>query len=862
MAKITIEGTRTQTIRTVVVAAFAALAVVLLAILGIGKLKAHGFHFDLPGQLGADISQTANGFTYSQSQRGHTIFTIHAARIVEFKKDQAELFGVAITLYGPEGTHREDRISGSDFLYDRNTGIVTAKGNVLIDMASPAAAPPTPGTTAAAPPDNIHVETSNLRFDQKSGEAQTDAPLAFRLPRAEGKAIGGDYNSKTGVLILQSAVELHASQDGTPSVVYAQHAQLLRDTHIAYLLVARSEYEGGHNSADQAILHFRPDGTLQHLDAENHVHMVTAEGSELYSSTATAEFDEHSQPLTAHAGGGVNFLSDSPDSSMHGNAVDGYMKFIPGADGKASLQHAKFTNAVSFVFAQRSLAGDPRGSATREMTASRLDIDFAPAPPIAASRGREAAPATGKAEAQRAVAQGGAAVDLHDIPYGAPPRHTTINGEQLIALLNNGHELRQLDGSGGTKVTDEALDGATDTSTGDTLHVTFLPIAKAHSMPHKAQVAPGNESAQIDTAVQQGHVAMVAMPSRYGKNADGSPQQPLYADALTGTFHSSDGTLHLTGDTSHPPRVHNSTLALTATAVDYLRNTGDATATGDVRSTYLQKPSASPQVPGSPKLPIAGSATPAPGAQAGLGGAGPVHIIATTAHLTRSTDNALFLGDAQTPARMWQGANSVTAPVLDLTKQGSLLNAHGPADAPAAHGLVHAVFSGKPSTQGAPGPNPVNSPGTSPGTSPLAAVTRLTSDTLVYSDTTRSGDFRGSVLAQQPDGAVHSDAAQIYLTEAPPGQPSQLDHMVAAGHVQLTQPGRRGTGEKLLYTAATGDYLLTGSPAAPPHAADAQHGDTTGAALLFRSGDNSVEVQSHDAEGNSRRTVTDTRTPK
>ncbi len=845
MAKIRIDGTRTQTIRTIVIAAFAALAVVLAATIGLQKLKREGFHLDLPGQLGINVSQTANGFTYSQSQRGHTIFTIHADHVTElFKGDQSELHDVVITLYGPEGSNRKDMISGADFLYNKITQTVVARGQVKIDMASPAVTPA--GKPAAtAPPDNIHIETSDLHFNQKTGDAQTSQPLAFTLPRATGTSIGGDYNSKTGVLILQSAVELHADQNGSPSVVYAQHAQLLRDSHIAYLLVARSEYQGGHDSADQAILHFRPDGTLQHLDAQNHVHMVTADGAELYSTTATADFDTHSQPLDAHAGGGVNFLSEDASSSMHGNAVEGTLIFVPGADGKASLHHATFTNAVSFVYQQRELGGDPRGSATREMTASTLNIEFSPGP-------------GGKSIARKATAQGGATVNLHDLPYGAPPKHTSIQGQQLVALLTDGHELRQLDGTGGTTLTSYAPDGATDTSVGDTLHATFLPTAKgkgassakAGAAKPAAAGAGGmeGESASIDEAVQQGHVTMTAQPASGAKNTDGTPQTPLYADAATATYHGADQVLHLVGDASTPPRVHNDTLAMTATTIDYARATGDAVAHGDVRSTYLQKPDS--------KAPR-GSAAPA-----GLGGGGPVHVVSDSGKMSRTTNTAVFYGSAGTDARMWQGANSVTAPVLELSKRGSSLNAHGAAGAKGD--VVHSAFAGQGHAQ-KPGTAPAAAGQGSPSeraATPGEDVTRVASETFFYSDTTRSGEFHGNVVAQQPNGVVHSDDAQMFLTEAPAGQPSQLDRLIATGHVVLTQPGRRGTGEKLIYTSADGNYLLTGTPAVPPHASDKEHGDTTGAALLFRSSDNSVQVLSNDPEGNSRRTVTDTRTTK
>ncbi len=830
MPKIRIEGTRTQTIRTVLLAAFAGLAFVLLGALGWQDLRRHGFHLDLPGRLGADISQTANGFTYSQSQRGHTLFTIHASKIVQYKGNQAELHDVAITLYGPEGSHRQDRISGSNFLYEKDSGLVTARGPVEIDMASPAAG----AGTGAAPPDTIHVQTSDLRFDQRSGEAQTTKALAFTLPRASGKAIGGDYNSKTGVLVLETAVELHADQNGSPSVVYAEHAQLLRDSHVAYLLRARSEYEGGQNSADTAVLQFRPDGSLEHLDAHDHVHMLSSDGAELYASTAAADFDAKSQPLGARAGGGVNFISDTPESNMHGNAVDGALQFSAGDKGKAVLRHAQFHNAVSFVVLEKSFGGDPRATSTREMTASTMDVDFAPGP-------------DGQSLAQKAVAAGGATVNFHDLPFGAPPKHTAIHGEQLVATIADGHQIRQLDGTGGTTVTDYAPDGATDTSTGDSLHATFLPQTEAY---RGGKSSSASETAAVDTAVQQGHVTMKSEPARGAKASDGSPQQPLYAEALMSTFHSADSVLHLTGDAEHPPRVHNGTLALTATLVDYHRGSGDALAEGDVRSTYLQGDL---------------QAHDASGSQAhekppGLGSSGPVHVTGASATMTRNTNTATFLGDAAAPARMWQDANSVTAPVLELNKQQSSLKAHG---AEGAHGAVHATFA----NQSSPGKGsllPTASATSGSGTDGRAAsgLTRIIADTLFYSDTTRTGDFHGNVTAQQPTGTVHSDDAQIFLAEAPAGQASRLDRMVARGHVQLLQPGRRGTGEQLVYTAGDGNYLLTGTAGDAPRASDAQKGATTGAALLFRNGDNSVEVLNNDAAGMSRRTVTDTRTPK
>jgi lipopolysaccharide export system protein LptA len=81
--------------------------------------------------------------------------------------------------------------------------------------------------------------------------------------------------------------------------------------------------------------------------------------------------------------------------------------------------------------------------------------------------------------------------------------------------------------------------------------------------------------------------------------------------------------------------------------------------------------------------------------------------------------------------------------------------------------------------------------------------------------------------------------------------------MIARGHVALTTEGRRGIGEQLIYTSRSGEYVLTGTSAIPPHITDAAHGSISGEAIHFFSHDDSVTV-----EGGRSGTHTETRTPR
>ena len=86
---------------------------------------------------------------------------------------------------------------------------------------------------------------------------------------------------------------------------------------------------------------------------------------------------------------------------------------------------------------------------------------------------------------------------------------------------------------------------------------------------------------------------------------------------------------------------------------------------------------------------------------------------------------------------------------------------------------------------------------------------------------------------------------------------SQVESMTASGNVVVTSQGRRGTGEKLEYTGATGNYVLTGTPAALPRMSDPERGSATGEALIFNSRDDSVSI-----EGGGHETETQTTAPK
>jgi len=130
-----------ERMRALVLVGGGVLVVAIATVLVVGHLKRRFLHIDLPKRLGADIQVQSDGFDYTQTSKGKTIFKIHAARAVELKGgDKALLHDVRIELYGEDGS-RTDTIAGAEFSYDKDAGQAEAVGPVEITLMRPGVRP-------------------------------------------------------------------------------------------------------------------------------------------------------------------------------------------------------------------------------------------------------------------------------------------------------------------------------------------------------------------------------------------------------------------------------------------------------------------------------------------------------------------------------------------------------------------------------------------------------------------------------------------------------------------------------------------------------------------------------------------------
>jgi lipopolysaccharide export system protein LptA len=829
--------------RTLVLAAGVLLLVALLVFLAVGKWKNPFNRRDLPKRLGIEIQQESNGVTYTQAHGGHTLFKLHASKAVQLKEgNHVMLHDVKVELYGADGS-RVDRIEGDEFEYDPETNKATAAGPVEITVMRPGVAPAIApkattghvangkdkgGTLASAAETaargEIHVSTSGVTFDEKSGVATTDQHVEFSSVQGSGISMGATFDSQQGHLVLDRAVEMKTEHGGEPVVVRAQHAEFERGNMLCRMHAATADYRKGQATAVDANILFREDGSAVRLDAMNGFTLTTQTGGHVAAPTGSMDFNEHNQPRRAHLEGGVKIdsvsLNGSDNREVHGTSPAAELDFT----AKGELHHAHMERGVEMHSEDLS---EPEGGngplrVSRTWRSPVADVDF-----------RD----NGKGQAEPATIHGTQGVVLtgesqHGKGAVVPSR---LAADEVTGELGPGSVLTAMTGVGHASIEETTATGTRQTSTGDRIQAHFAPAGETKGGAKGAQ----GGAAQVQSAVLDGHVVLTQTPAA---KPGGQAEAPLRATAGRAVYEGTGEWLHLTLN----PRVVNGSFELTADKVDVSHDSGDAFAHGNVKATYVET--------GTDQSVEQGKGSSGMGS---FGGKGPSHVVSAEAQLHQANGEATFRGHA----RLWQQANSVTAPVIVLNRIRQTMVARS-TDAAEPVKVVLLSTGGQESGNAAG-----NEAGRdSSGKQSAPSVIRVRGGDLKYSDAEHKAVMHsgalGSVEAETGTATSISNEVELLLLPADnhagkDGGAARVDRMTARGDVKLNSEGRHGTGEQLVYTGETGEYVLTGTAATPPRMNDPSRGTVSGEALIFHSIDDSVSV-----EGGGRKTTTETTAPK
>ncbi len=806
-------------VRRWLVATAISLIVIVALSYWISRSRALPTLHNIPKELGLDIQQTSNGFSISKSEGGRTIYTVRASNAVQFKTGgRADLKDVHIVVYG-KAHDRYDQIYGNEFIYDQNSGEITATGEVHIDLQGYAEGPQKPDQ---APPDElknpIHVLTHGLKFNQKTGIAETDELVEFRTAQANGTAKGAYLDSHNNKLLLKSDVHIVTTGDN-PATITGTSGSIQKDPRQTVLENAKIDQPDKTLTADQVTMLFEPDNTVQHAMADGNVHiqsrgptivdiygprgdlnMGTKNALQQAIVSQGATFDTHGENVT-HGGADtfiLDFEEDNQPSLFH-MVKNAWMKQDPNPGKSGTGGQPMRVDADQLIFKLENGNELKTGD-----TVGKAKITILPSP--AGSKPKNA-------ETKEPAMGGGNAT-------------TVATAGKFHVTFGDANRIQTLHGSPDSRIVSTSPGQPEKVSTAQNLDVTFGPDGQAQKL------------------VQTGDF-------RYHE-ASGKPNVGgRAAFAETATYTLADELLLL--NTS--PRVIDGGMTTTATVISINRQTGDSYADDDVKTTYSDL---KPQPNG-----------------ALLAASDPIHV--TAEHMTAR--NQPGVAHYTGKVRLWQGANVVSAPKIDFDNDARSMVAEGDTSHTVTSLFVQQSQDGK-----------------------LTPVD-VTSDKLTYVDDERLARYTGNVLARSPTGTVSAHEIDVYLKPAQEAQavsatpagaadsvmaasaspavrstrpmaassqsasqsgkplvpgsegPSKIDHMIAIGKVIVTEPNRRGVGDRLVYTADDGRYYLTGKT---PSIFDAEHGTVWGDSLTFYSHDDRVLVESK----RSSPTITRARTTK
>lgn len=860
-----------ERMRALVLAAAVLLVVALVIFLAIAKWKSPLSGRDIPKRLGIDIQQEANGFTFAHALGAHSQFKIHASRVVQLKEGNALLHDVRIEMFGADGS-RVDHIEGSEFEYDQKSGLAKAVGPVVITLTRAAVelgasqsahkagngpaqggkAGNTPLVAAArsAASGDIHIQTSGLTFNQNSGVATTSQKVNFSMTQGTGSAVGAVYDSQQGSLVLDRQVDLTTRRGGEVVEIHAQHAEFERQTQICRLHAATADYRDGAATSGDATILFRDDGSVVRLDASNGFTLTTTTGGRLAAPAGWLKFDEHNQPQSGFLTGGVKMDSVSADGQMQGTAPSANLEFA----SQGELRRAHLERGVEFRSEGWSRSGSSHGAlqhVSRTWRSPVADLTFRSSSP----GGHAQENGLGQLEPASIYGTGGVVITSESRAANAQPARARLAADEVTGAFGPNSMLSAMSGVGHASVEQTAADGSRTTATGDTLDARF---ASSGATVAGARMESG-PSAQVESAVVDGHVVLTDQPAARSASANGGgarrsranaqEQTPIRAKAGRAVYQGEGGWLHLTLN----PRVENGGIQLAADKIDISQQSGDAYAHGDVKGTWIDTNAA----PGGRPVNGAGNL----GIVAG-GGQEPAHVIAQTAHLHKATEVATFRGHV----RLWQQADSISGPVIILDRRNQTLVAHTSDPAEPVWVVLLSAAGAEPGKAEMETKTAGGKSSQSQKKPAQPSVIRVRGGDLKYSAASREAVMTGGLLerveAETNSAQIVSDQVRLLLTPsgqqaARAGRQGEVQRIIATGHVVLRSQGRHGTGQKLTYASKTGEYVLTGIPAALPRLTDPSRGTLTGKALIFNSGDDSVRI-----EGGGRPTRLDTTAPK
>ena len=789
-----------------------ALAVTLIGVGVIYRLRSRrqGPPVTTPQSLPSNVDQQVLGYTFTRSDNNRQVFTIRAARTVALKEGGTTVLqDVVVEVFGRKGD-RHDVLRTERAEYNSLTGNFLSPGTTQIQVNAPPDV--LPGAENLRGPQTVDLETSGVTYRQKGSELASDQPVRFKAGAISGSATGLVYATRDDWLELRKDVRGEWREPRQPPVqLKAAHLRYDKDTgRIA--LAGPLEFTRGtsrvtagsgmvtldsRNRLTQAVLEKAVQGSIQ----SGQVSRITSIAAQ--ADRLRGDFDPATGALKSMtADGGVKAES----------------RRRAGADPSERVSRLE-AQAVVVAF-QGVHARPEKGSATGDVRLTVL--------PVASGRGGTSSPVTSGATTTSPPEKASPKP-----PLGALPSTKVLTAGQVdFTFRSDGRSLVEANTVGEGKLTlvpEDSKQGERELTAGQ-LFMRFDAKDRIESLagtsgtrlvqqpplgsppgPGKRESASERLSATFDTATED--VLAFQQSGKFTFRGDDRQASADQAD------YSPEGQiLTLTGH----PEVWDATTRLKAERLLLHLETDTAEGIGKVEATSTGAAGA---------MTVPGSKPPAVTAQSASGAASntvdSTNVLADRVEAGRHDQVVHYEGHV----RAWHGVDVIEAPALDYYGKQRRLSAGSPVL------TSHLAASSRPAGS-APAPASKTEPAAAAADLAAHPLT-IRADHVDYFEEGRKADYHGNVELRTEATTLRSDRMSVYFSPASAAAGSQVERVVADGHVQVTQPQRHASGDHADYLASTGKIVMRGGP---PSLYDEDKGFTTGQSLTFFIHDDTLAV--------------------
>jgi lipopolysaccharide export system protein LptA len=323
-------------------------------------------------ELSKEVTGRVEGYERRVTKDGRLYMLVKASVDITFSDDHHELENVSVAVYPAEGDV-PDQISAARGIYQPATNVTSFVGNVKIDTK-----------------DKLQVTTESLSFDQNTGVAQTDAPVAFNRENVSGTSTGAVVEQKSKRLELKKdvAIKIDPKPSATaksperakPVTIKSGHATFEHESlRLSFSGGATLEQERNILSGDNIYAQLNQQQRLQKGEVRGNSYLRTMEpgrAAEVHAVDMDFYLDNDQRLEHASANKDVIARSLDTDSDMQlsgGSSLD--VSFQATADTSLLKEMYSGGRSVVTLSAPKSKANDPH-AANKRLTADSVKLSW------------------------------------------------------------------------------------------------------------------------------------------------------------------------------------------------------------------------------------------------------------------------------------------------------------------------------------------------------------------------------------------------------------------------------------------------------------------------------------------------------